>query len=158
MSGAGAAGAGGAADPLGGLYRELILDHARRRDGEGELSAPDAERFERNPTCGDEVTVQVRLEPGTDRVAELGWRGQGCSISLASASVLSGLAPGRTVGEARALIDGFREMARSRGAGTLDEERYGDAVAFEGVSRYVMRVKCAMLPWVALEACLADLA
>lgn len=141
-------------DPLAGLYQELILDHAKRRVGEGVLEHFDGSHYERNPTCGDEVTVQIAFEPGSDRIAALGWQGNGCSISMASASVLAELAPGMTVTELRATIDTFREMLRSRGTGEPNEEVLGDAIAFHGVSKFVMRVKCAMLAWVATEATL----
>jgi nitrogen fixation NifU-like protein len=86
-------------------------------------------------------------------VADLRWQGAGCSISMASASVLSGLAPGRTLPELAALVGEFRAMMRSRGAGEPDDEVLGDAVALHGVSKFVMRVKCGMLAWVAAEAC-----
>ncbi|MCU1443639.1 MAG: iron-sulfur cluster assembly scaffold protein [Cryobacterium sp.] len=145
-------------DSLAGLYQQVILDHSKQRNGFGELDHADAERFERNPTCGDEITLQLIREPGTDRIASLAWRGAGCSISQASASVLAGLAPGMTKAELQSTIDEFRRMMRSRGVGEPDEDVLGDAVAFQGVSKFVMRVKCAMLAWVAAEGCLTDLA
>ncbi len=144
-------------DPLAGLYQEVILDHSKRRRGEGALDQPDAERFERNPSCGDEITLQLVLEAGSDRIARIGWHGTGCSISMASASVLSELAPGKTLDELQHLVDEFRTMMRSRGEGEPDEELLGDAIAFQGVSRFVMRVKCGMLAWVAAEDCAAQL-
>lgn len=145
----------GAGD-LGGLYQELILDHAKRRIGRGPLDDAHAAHHELNPTCGDEVTLRIRLVD--DRIDAIAWEGSGCSISTASASVLSELAAGLTVAEAHERIDAFRAMMRSRGEGEPDEELLGDGIAFHGVSKYVMRVKCAMLPWVALEADLAQLA
>jgi nitrogen fixation NifU-like protein len=144
-------------DPLEGLYQQLILDHSKQRSGFGELEHADAQRFERNPTCGDEITLQLLLDPGTDRIASIAWHGSGCSISQASASVLSELAPGLTVTELQSRIDVFRDMMRSRGAGEPDEDLLGDAIAFHGVSKYVMRIKCAMLSWTAVEGCLADI-
>lgn len=144
-------------DPLAGLYQELILEHAKLRSGEGLIEPFDAERHLKNPTCGDEVTVRVRLADakGEARVDALGWTGQGCSISQAAASVLAEQAPGLTVAEARERIEALRELLRSRGAVEPDEELLGDAVAFAGVARFPMRVKCAMLAWVALEEALA---
>lgn len=141
-------------DPLAGLYQELILEHAKRREGEGLIEPYDAERFLRNPTCGDEIRLRVRLEDG--RIAALGWEGQGCSISQASASVLAEEAPGLPVGDARERIEALRELLRSRGAAEPDEQLLGDAVAFAGVARFPMRVKCAMLAWVALEEALLE--
>lgn len=149
---------------LDGLYQELILDHSKRPIGKGEFAAPDgaltASHHEFNPSCGDELTMSVAVDPASGRITELAWEGQGCSISMASASVLSqlvrdgveGAEGGLTMAEARERIDAFREMIQSRGETEPDEDLLGDAVAFQGVSKFVMRVKCAMLGWVALEA------
>lgn len=141
-------------DPLAGLYQELILEHARLRSGEGLIDPFDAERHLKNPTCGDEVTVRIRLNDGV--VDALGWTGQGCSISQASASVLAEAAPGLTVAEVRERIEAMRAMLRSRGSVEPDEALLGDAVAFAGVAKFPMRVKCAMLAWVATEEVLAE--
>jgi nitrogen fixation NifU-like protein len=137
---------------LDSLYQQVILDHAKARHGDGPLEHADASHFERNPTCGDEITVSLRLDPGTDRIAAIGWQGDGCSISMASASVLTDMAVGRTVPELLELTESFRTMMRSRGAGEPDEDVLEDLVAFHGVSKFVMRVKCGMLAWVAAEA------
>jgi len=143
---------------LDGLYQELILDHSKRPIGRGELDAPagtlTASHHEFNPSCGDELTLSVAVDPQTGRIEGLAWEGQGCSISMASASVLSQLVrdEGLTMEQARERIEAFREMIQSRGESEPDEELLGDAVAFQGVSKFVMRVKCAMLGWVALEA------
>lgn len=147
------------ADPLAGLYQELILEHAKLRSGEGEIDPFDGQRHLKNPTCGDEVTLRVRLagEGDAARVDALGWVGQGCSISQASASVLAEQAPGLTVAEVRRRIEAMRELLRSRGSVEPDEQLLGDAVAFAGVAKFPMRVKCAMLAWVALEEALAGL-
>ncbi len=142
-------------DPLAGLYQELILEHAKRREGEGAIEPFDAERFLRNPTCGDEIRLRIRVRDGA--VDALGWEGQGCSISQASASVLAEQAPGLSVADARDRIEAMRVLLRSRGAVEPDEELLGDAVAFAGVARFPMRVKCAMLAWVALEEALMEI-
>ncbi|WP_157001877.1 Fe-S cluster assembly sulfur transfer protein SufU [Agromyces laixinhei] len=140
---------------LSGLYQELILDHSRRRLGDGELTEPHATHHELNPTCGDEITVGIRLDTSKTVLEQIGWTGDGCSISMASASAMTELAADADLARVRQLIDGFRSMMRSQGTGEADEDLLGDAIAFHGVSKYVMRVKCAMLAWVALEACLA---
>lgn len=141
---------------LDSLYQQVILDHAKARHGDGAMPDADAEHFERNPTCGDEITVRVRLEPDSDRIAALAWQGDGCSISMASASVLTDMAVGRTVPELLALTEEFRTMMRSRGVGEPDEETLEDLVAFHGVAKFVMRVKCGMLAWVAAEAAVRE--
>ncbi|MGX5359979.1 Fe-S cluster assembly sulfur transfer protein SufU [Kocuria sp. KH4] len=144
---------------LDGLYQEVILDHARRRSGEG-LAEPApghavGESHQYNPTCGDEITVRAELVPGAEGaepvVQRISWEGAGCSISMAAASVLAETAPGMTRAELVELIGTFRELLRSRGTVVPDEEVLGDAAAFAGVSRFVARVKCAMLGWVAAE-------
>ena len=137
---------------LDGLYQQIILDHSKQRHGDGPLEHADASHHEYNPTCGDELTMRIRLDESGERLEELAWQGDGCSISMASASTLVDLATGLTLDEASTRIDAFRAMLRSQGAGEPDEELLGDAVALQGVSKFVMRVKCAMLAWVALEA------
>lgn len=137
---------------LEGLYRELILDHSRDPVGKGDPSGEAHTHHELNPSCGDEITMGVTVgEDGAIR--SLVWDGQGCSISMASASIMSELLEGADRGAALERVAEFREMLRSRGA-VEPPESLGDAAAFQGVAKYVMRVKCAMLGWVALEACL----
>jgi nitrogen fixation NifU-like protein len=135
------------------LYQQIILDHAKTRHGEGLQDAPAGasagESHQLNPTCGDEITLRAVLGGGT--LEGVSWEGQGCSISMASASVLTDLMAGMPRAEALSLVENFREVMRSRGTVQADEEVLGDAAAFSGVSRYPARVKCAMLAWVALE-------
>jgi nitrogen fixation NifU-like protein len=140
---------------LEGLYQQIILDHSKERHGAGPLEGADAEHHEYNPTCGDEITLRVKLDPAHERIEQVAWEGDGCSISMASASVLTDLVQGRPVDEALATAEVFREMLRSKGEGEPDEDVLGDAIAFHGVAKYVMRIKCAMLGWVALEAAVA---
>jgi nitrogen fixation NifU-like protein len=141
---------------LESLYQELILDHAKRRVGFGlaGVEGRSATSHQHNPLCGDEITVRLRLYDG-EVIRDVTWEGNGCSISQASASMLAELVDGMPRAEASALIDGFREALRSRGTVLLDEDVYLDAAALSGVSKYVARVKCAMLAWVALEDDLA---
>ncbi|GAA1981664.1 Fe-S cluster assembly sulfur transfer protein SufU [Microbacterium pumilum] len=139
---------------LENLYREVLLDHSRRPEGRGDISGFAVTHHELNPSCGDEITLGMSLAAdGT--IDAIGWEGQGCSISTASASIMTGLLEGEHTETAREMIGEFRAMLRSPGA--EPPERLGDAAAFQGVARYVMRVKCAMLAWVAAEACLLQL-
>ncbi|MCU1478188.1 MAG: system NifU family Fe-S cluster assembly protein [Subtercola sp.] len=138
-----------------GLYQQVILDHAKERHGFGLAATADAHSHQVNPTCGDEITLQLQLDG--DTIATLGWEGQGCAISQASASLLSDLAPGLTPAQLSERIDVFRVAMRSKGAIEPDEELLGDAVVLGGASRYVARVKCAMLAWVAAEDALLQL-
>ena len=141
-------------DDLTNLYQQLILHHAKNPRGRVTLEHPTASSHQINPTCGDEVTLSLDVRDGT--IAAVGWEGHGCSISQSSASLLSELIEGLPSDDATSLLEEFRTVMRSRGAIELDEDRFGDAIALNGVSRYVARVKCAMLPWVALEHALAQ--
>lgn len=147
------------ADPMEQLYQQVILDHARERHGAGELDPYDAESFQVNPTCGDQVTLRVRLTHGDDgpRVGEVGWVGQGCSISQASLSVLNDLVVGQTVHEVDTINETFRELMHGRGVELPEEKQdtLGDATAFTGVAKYPARIKCALLGWMALRDALA---
>ena len=142
------------------LYQQIILEHSKARHGSGLSGAavPDGassgQSHQLNPVCGDEITVRVAVADG--KVSELRWDGDGCSISMASASVLTDLAEGMAVDEMRTVIGSFREVLRSRGKVAADPEILGDAAAFEGVARYAARVKCAMLSWVAAEDALGQ--
>ncbi|MBN9215184.1 MAG: SUF system NifU family Fe-S cluster assembly protein [Microbacterium sp. SCN 70-200] len=144
-------------DDLDALYRELILDHSKHPQHFG--LAPDADHtgtsHQKNPVCGDEITLRARVDG--EQIADVTWEGRGCSISQASASMLADLVGEEDLsrGEAITLIEGFREALRSRGQIELDEDVYGDAAALTGVSKFSARVKCAMLAWVALEDALA---
>ena len=142
---------------LESLYQELILDHSKRPHGFGLAEADDhtGTSYQRNPICGDEVTLRVRVSEDGQTIRDVTWEGQGCSISQASASMLVDLIDGVPREKATELIDGFREALRSRGQLELDEEIYGDAAALSGVSKFSARVKCAMLAWVALEDAIA---
>ena len=131
------------------LYQEIILDHYKNPHGRGLRDPYDAESFQVNPTCGDEVTLRVKLDGET--VTDVSYEGQGCSISQASTSVLTDLVVGRSVGEAFKALDAFTELMQSRGQVEPDEELLEDAVAFAGVSKYPARVKCALLGWMAFK-------
>ncbi|MCH4249365.1 MAG: SUF system NifU family Fe-S cluster assembly protein [Microbacteriaceae bacterium] len=136
------------------LYQTIILEQAKARTGEGIEEHSDGSSHQVNPTCGDEITVQVDLDG--DRVSALRWEGDGCTISMASASILSELAVGWDIDTARDRITTFRTVMRSRGAAELPEEEFEDGIALNGVSRFIMRVKCAMMSWVAFEDALAQ--
>jgi len=142
---------------LESLYQELILDHSKNPHGRGlagEADAPgSADSHQHNPICGDDITLRARVEG--DVIRDVTWEGSGCSISQASASMVSDLVAGMPRAEASVLIDGFREALRSRGKIELDVDEFGDAAALSGVSKFTARVKCAMLAWVALEDALA---
>jgi len=138
---------------LESLYQQVILDHSKNPHGVGLLGGDAPSSHQLNPTCGDEITLEVHAVDGV--VRELRWEGHGCSISQASASLLHDLSAGVAVSDLSERIEEFRTVMRSRGTLEPDEELFGDAIALGGVSRYVARVKCAMLAWVAAEDALS---
>ena len=143
--------------PMESMYQQIILDHYKHPQHRGLPAKFDAEVHHVNPTCGDEVTLRLRLVDG--EIADLGWDGEGCSISQASTSVMSELVDGKPVDEAIALQSLFLELMQSRGNAELteaEEDALDDAVAFEGVSKYPARVKCALLGWMAMKSALAE--
>jgi nitrogen fixation protein NifU and related proteins len=131
------------------LYQDIILDHYKHPRGRGLIERPAGESHQVNPTCGDEVTVQVALDPAGGLV--VGYEGQGCSISQASASVMSEMVSGAQPADADVVRLAFVELMRSKGVGEPDEDVVGDGVAFAGVAKYPARIKCALLPWMALQ-------
>ena len=131
------------------MYQEIILDHYRQPHGAGLREPFDAETHHVNPTCGDEVTLRVKLEG--DEVKDVSYESLGCSISQASTSVLTDLVVGKSISEAFRILESFQEMAQSRGKVAGDEDVIGDGIAFAGVSKYPARVKCALLGWMAFK-------
>ena len=131
------------------LYQQVILDHSHERHGQGALTDPDATSHQVNPTCGDEVELGVRVRDG--RIVAVGWEGDGCSISQASISIMHDLVDGAD------LATDFDTLMHSRGRGVDDAvlDALEDGAAFEGVSKYPNRVKCALLGWMALKDALA---
>jgi nitrogen fixation protein NifU and related proteins len=132
---------------LESMYQEIILDHYRNPLNKGLRDPFDAEVHHVNPTCGDEVTLRVKLDG--ERVVDVSYDGQGCSISQASTSVMTDLVIGGTVAEGLTKATEFLALMQSKGEGEPDEDVLEDAVAFAGVSKYPARVKCALLGWMA---------
>jgi len=137
------------------LYREVILDHHRKPRGKAPLAAPDAEASGKNPSCGDEVTLQLAFDG--DRITDAAVLTEGCAIATASGSILADLVVGRTRDEARRLTDAFKAVMHSDDGELADDLEPGDLEVLTGVRKFPVRVKCALLPWITLmEAVLAD--
>ena len=132
---------------LESMYQEIILDHYRTPHHKGLREPYDVEVHHVNPTCGDEITLRVKLDG--DTVADVSYDSAGCSISQASASVLTDLVIGRDIETGLVAHREFVALMQSKGVATPDEEILEDAVAFTGVSKYPARVKCALLSWMA---------
>jgi nitrogen fixation NifU-like protein len=133
------------------MYQEIILDHYRNPHHKGLRDPFDAQVYHVNPTCGDEVTLRVALKDvdGEAVVEDVSFESLGCSISQASASIMTDLVIGKPIGEAMKIGDAFLELMQSKGQLEPDEDVLEDAVAFAGVSKYPARIKCALLGWMA---------
>lgn len=129
------------------LYQELILDHARSPHRAGLREPFDVEVHHVNPTCGDEVTVRVRLDG--ERVEDVSYDSAGCSISVAGASVMADEVTGTTVDDAMRRYGRVLDVLQGRAE--ADPETDGDVAAFAGVRRFPARVKCALLGWAAMR-------
>jgi nitrogen fixation NifU-like protein len=130
----------------------MILDHYRRPRNKGTLDNADARVEMRNPLCGDEITLQVAFNEGG--VDDLRFSGRGCSISQASASMMTQLVKGKSTGEIDALRKCFRELMLGDQS-AVGDEKLGSLRALSGVARFPARVKCALLAWNALETAMA---
>ncbi|CAN5341361.1 SUF system NifU family Fe-S cluster assembly protein [soil metagenome] len=134
--------------PLQALYQEVILQHYRKPRNRGEMEDADAEISINNPTCGDEITLQLKLDD--DRIADVRFRGHGCSISQASASMMSERLKGASLADAAALQARFTEMLHGDAEAARDKS-LGDLRSLAGVSRFPVRIRCALLAWEALQ-------
>ena len=147
------------------LYREIILDHYRSPRNRGELETPPAVRIDgHNPLCGDEITLYLQVDSsggeGDDAiVSDIKIAGQGCSISQSSASMMSQAVRGKTVGEARAFFRRFKAMMgvdEVEPAPGDDDVDLGDLEALQGVMKFPVRIKCAVLGWNTLASALDE--
>jgi nitrogen fixation NifU-like protein len=134
---------------LDSLYQEIILDHYKHPHHKGLRDPFEAEVHHVNPTCGDEVTLRVHLDG--DVVSDVSYDALGCSISQASASVMTDLVIGRTLADAMRIHEEFLTLMQSKGATEPDEEILDDAIAFAGVAKFPARIKCALLGWMAMK-------
>lgn len=135
------------------MYQQIILDAARERHGEGPMDDAQGESFQVNPTCGDQATMRVKMSDDGKILEHIAWEGHGCSISQASLSIMHELVEGKSLTEFNDLFVKFREMMDGQGADISDEDADAlqDASAFVGVSKFPMRIKCALLGWMALR-------
>jgi nitrogen fixation protein NifU and related proteins len=137
---------------LDDLYKEVILDHYKAPRNKRPMDDATVSLHRTNPLCGDEITIHARLDDG--KVAAIAFEGQGCSISQASASMLTEAVDGKGIDAAAALATQFRSMMEGRV--DPDEDEFGDMVALKGVVKYPVRIKCAVLGWDVLQDALAE--
>jgi nitrogen fixation NifU-like protein len=134
---------------LDNLYQEVILDHYKNPQNKKLSTIYDAQVHHVNPSCGDEIDLNITIKDGA--VAAITWDGVGCSISQASVSILTDLLVGKSVTDAYKIFDEFVALMQSKGTITGDEDLLEDAVALAGVSKYPARIKCALLGWMAFK-------
>jgi len=136
------------------LYRRVIMDHYQRPRNRGKLDGHDGIQIElNNPTCGDRIELQLKLDDG--RVEAIRFDGEGCSISLASASMMTEAVKGKDVQEALELAQHFYQLVQGHPPDGVD---LGDLEALHGVSKFPARIKCATLAWKAMEQALRETA
>ena len=134
---------------LDNLYQEVILDHYKRPQNKKLASTYDAQVHHVNPSCGDEIDLNLTIKDQV--VTNITWDGVGCSISQASVSILTDLLLGKSIAEAYAIHENFVALMQSKGTNTGDESVLEDAIALAGVSKYPARIKCALLGWMAFK-------
>lgn len=134
------------------LYQDIILDHSRKPRNFGQLPDANYHAHGDNPLCGDEVTVHVKLG-SQDEIEGIAFTGNGCSICMASASLMTGKVKHKSRAESELMIRNFHQMLTGEPQ-TPPDKQLGDLRALEGVRKFPLRVKCATLPWHALEEAL----
>jgi nitrogen fixation NifU-like protein len=133
---------------LGDLYQEIILDHYKKPRNAGRLEEPSCSASGDNPLCGDKISITVKKSG--DKVEDIRWKGAGCAISTASASLMSEAIKGKSIADIDALFSKFHAMV----TGTGSSEGLDKLEVFSGVSEFPVRVKCASLAWHTLKAAL----
>jgi nitrogen fixation NifU-like protein len=137
------------------LYQSIILDHNRRPKNYGTLEGANRRKEGRNPSCGDEINLELKVE--NDSIADVRFTSEGCAVSRASASIMTQAVKGKTRAEAEALFTRFHELVTGKFKPTAAEARaLGEMAAFSGVSRFPVRVKCASMAWHTLHAALGE--
>jgi nitrogen fixation protein NifU and related proteins len=139
---------------LDSLYQEVILDHYKNPHHKKLGSTYTCQVHHTNPSCGDEITLNLDLAGET--VKDITWDGVGCSISQASASIMSSLLVGKSISQVQLILNNFLEMMQSKGTNPGNEELLEDGVALAGVSKFPARIKCALLAWMAFKDALAQ--
>jgi nitrogen fixation NifU-like protein len=131
------------------LYRETILDHYQSPRNRGRLLAPDVATQGSNPLCGDEIELSLAIADG--HIVDVAFQGQGCSISQASASMMTQTIRGKTLAEVEQVMGTFKTMVTTKGELHVDPDGLGELGALQGVRPYPVRVQCALLPWNVLK-------
>jgi nitrogen fixation NifU-like protein len=134
---------------LDNLYQEVILDHYKNPLNKSLSKEYDVQVHHINPSCGDEITLNISLTG--NMISKITWDGVGCSISQASVSIASDLLVGKTLVVSESITEEFMDLMQSKGKKSGNELVLEDAVALAGVSQYPARIKCALLGWMAIK-------
>lgn len=136
-------------ESLDNIYNELIMEHSMNSYNKKKLKDANYEEIGHNPNCGDEITLEVKLDG--DKIEDMAFSGHGCAISQASTSIMIDTLKGKTVKEAKDIIKTFIGMIKREDESEEDLEKLEDAIAFKNIANMPARVKCALLAWHTLE-------
>ena len=146
---------GGVAGGIDELYQDILMDHYKNPRHHQLLDGPDLKSEGFNPFCGDRVVLTVKLD-SSGRISGVGFNGQGCAISQASASMMTEVLMGQTLEEARAMVGRVKAMLQGKKLSDEEKDALKDLVILEGVKRFPVRIKCALLPWSTLQDAMAE--
>lgn len=141
-------------DHLSEVYNDLIMEHSMNSYNKKKLASSDYQELGHNPSCGDEITLEVKLNG--DKIEDMAFTGHGCAISQASTSIMIDTLKGKTIQEAREIIRIFIQMIQREELPEQDLAKLEDAIAFQNVQHMPARVKCALLAWRTLEKILQE--
>ena len=136
-------------DDLDEMYNDLIMEHSMNSYNKKKLENADFEEKGHNPNCGDEITLEIKLDG--DIIKDMAFTGHGCAISTSSTSIMIDTLKGKTVKEAKEIIKTFIKMIKREELSEKEQESLEDAIAFKNISNMPARVKCALLAWHTLE-------
>ena len=136
-------------DDLDEMYNDLIMEHSMNSYNKKKLENADFEEKGHNPNCGDEITLEIKLDG--DIIKDMAFTGHGCAISTSSTSIMIDTLKGKTVKEAKDIIKTFIKMIKREELSEKEQESLEDAIAFKNISNMPARVKCALLAWHTLE-------
>ena len=136
-------------DDLDDVYNELIMEHSMNSYNKKHLDKYDYEELGHNPNCGDEISIEVKMDG--DKILDMAFSGHGCAISQASTSIMIDTLKGKTVEEAKEIIKVFIDMIKREAVSDEELKKLEDAIAFRNIANMPARVKCALLAWHTME-------
>ena len=141
-------------EDLTDVYNDLIMEHSMNSYNKKKLEGADYSEIGHNPNCGDEITLELKLDG--NKIEDMAFTGHGCAISQASTSIMIDTLRGKTIEEAKEIIKTFIEMIKRETKDENELKKLEDAIAFKNISNMPARVKCALLAWHTIEECLGS--